>query len=79
MTTAIPTSPTVTETLEAMIDKHGLLHILTGLSLICAEKAEHIRLNWQDKALARDWDRVAARLDGAVRRAAEMEPDQWLK
>jgi hypothetical protein len=49
----------VTETLEALIDKHGLLHVVTALDLICTEKADHIRTNWQDRALAKDWDRAA--------------------
>lgn len=38
----------ITATLEAMIDQHGLLRVVTSLSLICSEKAEHIRDNWQD-------------------------------
>jgi hypothetical protein len=38
----------ITEALEAMIDAHGLLHVLTGLSLVCSEKADHLRDNWQD-------------------------------
>lgn len=45
----------ITEELEAMIDKHGLMHVLTGLELVCEEKAAHIKLNWGDKALARRW------------------------
>lgn len=49
----------ITEILERMIDKHGLLHIVTALDLICAEKAEHIRVNWQDKETAKPWDRAA--------------------
>lgn len=45
----------VTEELEAMIDKHGLLHVLTGLELVCREKGDHIKLNWHDTKLARRW------------------------
>lgn len=48
-----------TETLEALIDKHGLLHVLTGLELVCGEKAEHIRHNWQDNHMARQWDKAS--------------------
>lgn len=59
------------ETLEALIDKHGLLQIVTGLDLICAEKAEHLRVNWQDKASARVWDRAANALQTASRKIAE--------
>ena len=57
----------VTETLEALIDKHGLLHVLTGLELVCGEKAEHIRHNWQDKLTARHWDQ-ASRVCGRAAR-----------
>jgi hypothetical protein len=56
-----------TETLEALIDRHGLLHVVTGLEMICSEKAEHIRANWQDKVTARPWDRAANRLYTVVR------------
>ena len=51
-----------TETLEAMIDKHGLGHVLTGLELVCREKADHLRHNWQDSGLAKEWDRQAKKL-----------------
>ena len=43
-----------TEALELLIDRHGLLHVLTGLELICSERAGHTR----DRQWAREWDRV---------------------
>ena len=52
----------VTEILEVMIDRHGLLHVLTGLELVCSEKAEHIRTNWQDKTTASAWDVMSRKL-----------------
>lgn len=48
-----------TETLEALIDQVGLFHVLTGLELLCLEKAEHLVSNWQDKASAKNWERMA--------------------
>lgn len=51
--------PNVTEELEALIDATSLLDVLTGLELVCSEKAEHVRSNWQDKALAKLWDRAS--------------------
>ena len=62
-----------TETLEALIDKHGLVHVLTGLELVCEEKAEHIRRvceekaehirhAWQDRKTAADWDSAARQI-----------------
>lgn len=58
----------VTETLEMLIDKHGLLHILTGLDCICTEKSLHIQENWQDKALAKSWDRASNAIYTAMKK-----------
>jgi len=33
------------------------------LSDICYEKSEHIRTNWQDRALARVWQNVGRSID----------------
>lgn len=55
-----------TETIETLIDHHGLLHVLTALECICSEKAEHIRVNWQDCKAARSWDKAS----GLIRRTA---------
>lgn len=55
------------DVLEALVDRHGLTHILTGLSLICGEKAEHIRENWQDRTTAKAWDADSRTLDKAAR------------
>jgi len=57
----------ITDELEAMIDRHGLTHVVTGLSLICSEKAEHIRCNWQDHGTAKVWDADAKTLEKAAR------------
>jgi hypothetical protein len=55
--------PTVTERLEAMIDKHGLAHVLVGLVCVCDEKAEHLRVNWQDSKSARCWESDARKIE----------------
>lgn len=44
--------------LEAFVDKHGLLHILTALELMCNEKAAHLRGNWQDGRSAKTWEKA---------------------
>lgn len=51
--------------LEAMIDRCGLETVVAALALICGEKAEHVRSNWQDRALAKAWDRCGAHLSKA--------------
>ncbi len=60
------------ETLEALVDKHGLLHVLTGLEIMCGEKAMHVTHAWQDKALAGRWTR-AEKLIGSTARTVERE------
>lgn len=49
--------------LERLIDRHGINTILEILSIICFGKAEHILVNWQDKRLAKQWERVGIAID----------------
>lgn len=58
--------------LEPLVDKHGLLHIVTALELLCGEKAAHIEMDWQDKPLAREWDRATNALGIAARKIADL-------
>jgi len=58
---------TVSEQLEAMIDRHGLLHIVTALELICDDKAGHIAVNWQNARSAKPWASASAALWTAAR------------
>jgi len=48
--------------LEQMIDRTSLAAVLDALALTCAEKAEHVRCNWQDDRLAKTWDRAVTKL-----------------
>ena len=54
------------ETLEALVDRCGLDHVLGGLAMICADKAEHISVKWQDLKLARLWTRAGHRCDATA-------------
>lgn len=49
-------------TLETLIDRVGLSTVVEALALICGEKAEHLRANWQDNAEAKVWDKKSAKL-----------------
>ena len=49
--------------LETMVDKVGLRNVVYALAHICDAKAEHIRTNWQDHALAKKWENDAVKLD----------------
>lgn len=48
-------------TLERMIDRYTLSTVLETVALICSEKADHIRENWQDERTAGAWDKACER------------------
>jgi len=58
------------DTLEGLLDRERLDGVVKMLREICNEKAEHLRVNWQDEALAGDWDRAARALNRFARHAA---------
>jgi hypothetical protein len=66
------TRPNITEELERLIDATPLLDVLTGLECVCSEKAEHIRVNWQDKVTAKPWDDAAKRIRAVVDKVAPL-------
>ncbi len=49
--------------LETIIDSASLSAVLEALRDICYAKSQHVEENWQDKALARQWECAARRLD----------------
>jgi len=55
----------VLEQLEHLIDAHGLSGIISGLTEIARQKADHIRENWQDRELSKEWERSAKHLERA--------------
>lgn len=46
-------------TLEQLVDRHGLQHVLDTLGAICEGKAEHLRTNWQAVSAGDNWTRAA--------------------
>ncbi len=58
--------------LEQFVDKHGLLHVITALDLMCTEKAAHIRASYQDEPLAKNWDRAANALYTASSKISDL-------
>ncbi len=57
-----------THKLEELIDSIGVGSVLEAISEICEEKAEHIESNWQDRVLAKLWQKVGKRI-GALSRS----------
>lgn len=57
--------------IESLVDACTMELLLDALVQICHEKSEHVSSNWQDKALARRWMHMAARLAVAEHTAKE--------
>lgn len=53
------TKTDLVEQLEHIVDAHSLLDVLTALELMCLEKGEHLRCNWQDERTAKNWGRAS--------------------
>ena len=49
------TLESLVEELEPIVDASSVSAILEALSDICHLKADHIKTNWQDLAMARQW------------------------
>jgi aspartate/glutamate racemase len=48
--------------IEYLIDRTTLREVVFTLAMVCTEKAEHLRANWQDDRSAHAWDNAASRL-----------------
>jgi hypothetical protein len=49
--------------LEKLVDAYGIAEVLSGLSKVCSEKAEHVAVEWQDTTLAKNWMKLSTKLD----------------
>jgi hypothetical protein len=52
--------------LERLIDTCSLAEVLVALDVICGDKADHLRTNWQDNTSARAWDKMRKTLQAAA-------------
>lgn len=50
---------------EQLVDRTSINRVLESLMRVCMGKAEHLECNWQDKAAAKEWERLAQRLEHA--------------
>lgn len=66
MNTALQTYRDDMAQLERIMDTYGLEGLLYAISDICADKAEHIRSNWQDNITARYWEHRHIRVTRAA-------------
>ena len=62
----------IEDTIEKLIDEHGLVSFLESLSTVCTGKAVHLSSNWQDTLSARPWDKAARKI-GQIGEIAKLE------
>lgn len=60
------------QTLEAHVDQTSLLDVLVALGSMCHEKAEHMRVNWQDYSTAKAWESAARAVEKAAQKASDL-------
>jgi hypothetical protein len=48
---------------EALLDRHPIDELVAALAEVCDLKASHVLENWQDKHLAKLWQRNAIALN----------------
>lgn len=51
------------DAIEPLMDKSSIADVLLAMARVCNEKAEHLRVNWQDEGAAKAWDRGARAID----------------
>ena len=52
--------------LETLVDRYSLANVLEALVAVCGDKADHVRANWQDAGLAKDWATDARTIDRII-------------
>ena len=56
---------------EEMVNELGVDGILEMISEVCYEKAQHVRENWQDEVLAKQWDKLGSIVDSCSAKAGK--------
>jgi len=56
------------DVLESIIDRMSVSDVLYAVEAICLSKADHVRANWQDEGLAKEWEHRAAVLSKAAQK-----------
>jgi hypothetical protein len=73
VTTDLTRETAINDTLEAYIDRYGLTALLVALQTVCDDKADHVQANWQDKGLAREWQRASSAVYTAARKVQALD------
>lgn len=61
-----------TTELETLVDRYGLANLVEMLAIVCEEKADHIRANWQDRITANAWAAASREFDRCAPRIKKL-------
>lgn len=61
--------------LENMVDRHGLVAVLSMLADVCSEKAMHVESVWQDRHTMRVWNKASDQLSKVAGHSAIVAVD----
>ena len=64
-------TPDLENVIEGLVDSTSLTDVLDALAAVCAAKAEHLAVNWQDHASSREWERNARVVAQAAQKVRE--------
>ena len=53
----------IQDSIEALIDKNSANFVLNCIVQIAHGKADHLRENWQDENAAKQWEKLASKLE----------------
>lgn len=59
------TNQELEDALEKLVDATSINRVLESLVCVCRGKAIHLAVNWQDASTAKEWERLAQRLEHA--------------
>ena len=63
MSKLIETENQVVEKIEAIMDASSANYVLNSIVQIAWGKADHLRTNWQDENAAKEWEKLASKLE----------------
>lgn len=60
------------DSLEILIDRHGLHDIIAAMVTIALAKAGHVLETWDDPRLAKEWEKAARTLDTVITKLPDL-------
>lgn len=63
----------IADAVEPFVDRYSVRDVVEALAVVLHEKAEHIRMNWQDEGLCHAWHNGAHELTVLAGKLAKLQ------